>query len=91
MFQIFTFSSNLWSLSGVYQWIPHLKTFPTVCGTPKSDIEVKSYGHAKLVLPAQWADPPERAQFGWPNFGQFLSLKMPNFTHSFPISITNHS
>jgi len=90
MVLIFTFSPNLWSLSGVYHWIPHFKSFPTVCGTPKSDIRIKSYGHSKLACRAQWADPPERAQSGWPNHGQFLSMKMPNFSHSSPLSINNH-
>ena len=52
MVQIFTFSPNIWSLSGVYHWIPHFKSFPMICGTPKSDIRVKSYGYSKLALRA---------------------------------------
>ena len=91
MVLIFTFSPNLWSLSGVYHWIPHFKSFPTVCGTSKSDILIKSYGHLKLACRAQWADPPERAQSGRPNYGQFLSLKVSGYSHSSPISIINHS
>ena len=49
MVQIFTFSPNIWSLSGVYHWILHFKSFPMICGTPKSDIRIKSYGHSKLA------------------------------------------
>ena len=52
MVQIFTFSPNLWSLSSLYHWISHFKSFPKVCGTPKSDIRVKSYGYSKLALRA---------------------------------------
>ena len=88
MVLIFTFSPNLWSLNGVYHWISNFKSFPTVCGTPKSDIRIKSYGHSKLACRAQWA---ERAQSGWPNSGQFLSLKVSGCSHSSPISIINHS
>ena len=91
MVLIFTFSPNLWSLSGVYHWIPHFKSFPMVCGTLKSDIRIKSYGHSKLACRAQWADPLEQAQFGWPKYGQFLSLKVSGCSHSSPISIINHS
>ena len=45
----------------------------------------------EVGMSAQWADPPERAQSGWPNSGQFFSLKVSGCSHSSPISIINHS